>query len=269
MREVSYGITCMANPIDNLKQCMLVTVAHAPCQSENQVQFANISEVSIQDFNKEMDQLENAQLIVIHIHLELPRSEAKRNFNRYYNSSMGRDCPRPGKHTVSWSQNFNWHQKRGIQGNLWTLTFLPRCAKNEEHASIASINDLVASVLQEVCISGISSHYSPVDLRLDLELFHCIEGHIPLRQTGLTLPILEQDETNHRWYLKFGPPQTYIFEPHAAGYATAHMLSKVHKSTASLPLGVRKQITSQGPWYKTVWHSCPRLSCSTESCEAF
>lgn len=175
----------------------------------------------------------------------------------------------PGNTTVSWSQNFNWHQKRGIQGNWWTLTFLPRCAKNEEHASIASINDLVASVLQEVCISGISSHYSPVDLRLDLELFHCIEGHIPLRQTGLTLPILEQDETNHRWYLKFGPPQTYIFEPHAAGYATAHMLSKVHKSTASLPLGVRKQITSQGPWYKTVWHSCPRLSCSTESCEAF
>ena len=46
---------------------------------KNQVQFANISKVPIQDFNKEMDQLENAQLIVIHIHLELPRSEAKQN----------------------------------------------------------------------------------------------------------------------------------------------------------------------------------------------
>lgn len=125
-------------------------------------------------------------------------------------------------------------------GQLMDLD-LPRCAKNEEHASIASINDLVASVLQEVCIPGISSHYSAVDLRLDLELFHCIEGHIPLRQTGLTLPILEQDETNHRWYLKFGPPQTYIFEPHAAGHAKAQMLSKVHRSTASLPLGVRKE----------------------------
>lgn len=36
---------------------------------KDQIQFANISKVSIQDFNKEMDQLKNAQLVVIHVHL--------------------------------------------------------------------------------------------------------------------------------------------------------------------------------------------------------
>lgn len=36
---------------------------------KDQIQFADISKVSIQDFNKEMDQLKNAQLVVIHVHL--------------------------------------------------------------------------------------------------------------------------------------------------------------------------------------------------------
>lgn len=96
---------------------------------KNQVQFANISEVSIQDFNKEMDQLENAQLIVIHIHLELPRSEAKRNFNRYYNSSMGRDCPRPGKHHRFMISKFQLTSKERNPRQLMDLDLLAKVRK--------------------------------------------------------------------------------------------------------------------------------------------
>lgn len=41
---------------------------------------------------------------------------------------------------------------------------VPRRTKNEEHASISSVDNFVASVLQEVCVPRVSRYHSPVDL---------------------------------------------------------------------------------------------------------
>lgn len=97
----------------------------------DQVELTNIAEIAIQNFHKKVDELKDAQLIIIHIH-----------------------------------------------------------AENEEHPCVSTVDDLVASILQKVCVSWVTCHHSPVDLGLNLELLTGIERHIPLGQTGLALPVL-------------------------------------------------------------------------------
>eukprot|EP00429_Kryptoperidinium_foliaceum_P079020 CAMPEP_0176223902 /NCGR_PEP_ID=MMETSP0121_2-20121125/20982_1 /TAXON_ID=160619 /ORGANISM="Kryptoperidinium foliaceum, Strain CCMP 1326" /LENGTH=214 /DNA_ID=CAMNT_0017563147 /DNA_START=30 /DNA_END=671 /DNA_ORIENTATION=+ len=105
---------------------------------EDEVQFAHISEVAVEDLHEQVDQLQGAQLVVVDVH-----------------------------------------------------------AEDEEHAGIPPIDDLVVPVLQEISVPGVPRHDGPVDLRLDLELFAGVEGDVPLRQSGLPLAILQEDEADH------------------------------------------------------------------------
>ena len=69
-------------------------------------------------------------------------------------------------------------------------------AEGEEEARVAAVDDLVGAELDEVGELAVAARDEAVHLVLDLALVRLLDGHVPLRQARLALPVLQQEEAH-------------------------------------------------------------------------
>ena len=70
-------------------------------------------------------------------------------------------------------------------------------ADAEIESRVPPVDDLEVSKLDEVGVFGVSDRDAGVDLLDQLLLFVVVEIHVPLGQTSLSRPILDEDEADH------------------------------------------------------------------------
>jgi hypothetical protein len=70
-------------------------------------------------------------------------------------------------------------------------------ADGEVESGVPFVDDLEVVELHEVGLLGIPHHDHSMDLCLQLHLLGLLVVHEPLRQPGLALSVLEQDESDH------------------------------------------------------------------------
>ena len=67
----------------------------------------------------------------------------------------------------------------------------------EVESGVPFVDDLEVVELEEVSLLGIPHDYHSVDLGLEFDLFGLLVVHEPLGQSGLALPVLKKDESDH------------------------------------------------------------------------
>ena len=67
----------------------------------------------------------------------------------------------------------------------------------EVESGVPFVDDLEVVELEEVSLLGIPHDDHSVDLSLEFDLFGLLVMHEPLGQSGLALPVLKKDESDH------------------------------------------------------------------------